>query len=79
MTSIFAVLAASPQGGRSAAAKRRATGPPDAGKEADETSLQKIMVKTCSIMLQEQRNLDSKIGTVLLLRPTMDSHWLSRT
>ena len=61
-----AAKAASPQGGRAAkSANRGATGPPDTAN--DHMITQKLVLRTCSILLQEQRNLDSKVSTVLLL------------
>ena len=55
---------ASPQGGR--AKRARADGP---GQDDDESSLIKIVGWACSVILAEQRNLDSKVGSVLLLPP----------
>ena len=46
-----AAKAASPQGGRAAkSAKRWATGPPDTAN--DDMSAQKLVLRTCSILLQ---------------------------
>ena len=53
---------ASPQGGR--AKRARAEGP---NQDDDEGSLIKIVGRACSVILAEQRNLDSKVGSVLLL------------
>ena len=55
---------ASPQGGR--AKRARADGP---NQDDDEGSLIKIVGRACSVILAEQRNLDSKVGSVLLLPP----------
>ena len=56
---------ASPQGGR--AKRARADGGP--GQDDDDNNLIKIVGRACSVILAEQRNLDSKIGSVLLLPP----------
>ena len=54
---------ASPQGGR--AGKRHRTDGPN--PEEDEGNLIKIVGRACSVILAEQRNLDSKVGSVLIL------------
>ena len=56
---------ASPQGGR-AGKRYRADGP---NQDEDEGNLIKIVGRACSVILAEQRNLDSKVGSVLLLPP----------
>ena len=56
---------ASPQGGR-AGKRTRVDGP---NQDDDEGNLIKIVGRACSVILAEQRNLDSKIGSVLLLPP----------
>ena len=61
----FAALsAASPQGGRAASKRARRDGP---SPEDEDANLIKIMGKALSVTLAEQRNLDSKVSTVLLL------------